>query len=80
MRIHDGWELYCGKVVDRRSLGANGGKLTVPTIARVLHFFLLQRYLAVAARHSISRRGHTITAESRGMPVFLQSGRLPRCL
>lgn len=42
MRIHDGWELYCGKVVDRRSLGANGGKLTVPTIARVLHFFLLQ--------------------------------------
>jgi hypothetical protein len=42
MRIHDGWELYCGKVVDRRSLGANSGKLTVPTIARVSHVFLLQ--------------------------------------
>jgi hypothetical protein len=75
MRIQDGWELYCGEAVDRRWLGANGGKLTVPATARVSLYSApysheKSRYPAVAAPHVVSRRGHTITAASRGMPDF----------
>jgi hypothetical protein len=81
MRIHDGWGLYCGEVVDRRSLGANGGKLTAPTTARVSHFFPMNRDTQLWRLKIVYHAVITLSRPSRtGCRVLLRSGKLPRCL
>jgi hypothetical protein len=64
MRMLDGWGLYCGEGLDRRSLGASGGKLTVVCTRLHVAFRSLLSPTETSS-YGVSRRLHAVVTLSR---------------